>query len=182
MHRLSAALERVYAAAGVAAAGLICTICLVVTAQVALNIASRVGGPGAGLTIPSYADVAGYCLAAASFLSLAYTLRRDGHIRVTLVVDRLPATLRHALERVALLASAVLVGWMTWHLAGLVRDSIAFGDVSTGLLAIPLWVPQSAVAAGAGLLCVALVHRAVEPVPDGDAPKTVADGASEPGR
>ena len=163
MRRLSVALERVYVAAGVAAAGLICAICLVVTAQVALNVMSRVGGPGAGLTIPSYADVAGHCLAAASFLSLAYALRRDGHIRVTLVVDRLPASWRDALERVALLASAALVGWMTWHLVRLVRDSIAFGDVSTGLLAIPLWIPQSAVAAGAGLLCVALAHRAAEP-------------------
>jgi TRAP-type C4-dicarboxylate transport system permease small subunit len=43
----------------------------------------------------------------------------------------------------------------------MVLDSYAFGDVSTGMMAIPLWVPQLSMAVGAVLLEIAALEELV---------------------
>ena len=40
----------------------------------------------------------------------------------------------------------------------LVQDSIAFGEVSYGMVPVPLWIPQSAMLAGIALLTLALLE------------------------
>jgi TRAP-type C4-dicarboxylate transport system permease small subunit len=102
-------LDRLYALSGALAAAAILAICLIVTAQVTLNILARIGGPSLSYTIPSYADFAGYFLATASFMALAYTLRAGGHIRVNLVVQRLPERPRWVLELAALALGLALL-------------------------------------------------------------------------
>ena len=169
---MSRALDRLYDAAGVAAALCILFICTIVTAQVALNILARIGGPGMSYTIPSYADFAGYALAAASFLALAHTLRRGAHIRVTLVSDRLPAALRRAADLLILVLAAGIAAFATWFMVALMKESLRYGDLSPGMVAVPLWIPQVPVAAGLALLTLALLHTLAErlrgdPIPTG---------------
>jgi TRAP-type C4-dicarboxylate transport system permease small subunit len=150
-------LDRLYALSGAIAAAAIVAICLVVTAQVSLNILARIGGPSLSFTIPSYADFAGYFLATASFMALAYTLRAGGHIRVNLVLQRLPERPRWMLELAALALGALMVGYATVYAALLLAESWHYGDMSTGIVAIPLWMPQSAMLIGLLLLTVALL-------------------------
>ena len=159
---MSRALDRLYDAAGVAAALCILFICAIVTAQVGLNVLSRIGGPGLAYTIPSYADFAGYALAAASFLALAHTLRRGAHIRVTLVSDRLPPALRRAADLLVLALAAGIAAFATWFMALLIEESLRYGDLSPGMIAVPLWIPQIPVAAGLALLTLALLHTLAE--------------------
>jgi TRAP-type C4-dicarboxylate transport system permease small subunit len=159
---VSRALERVYDAAGAVAALAILCICVVVSAQIGLNILARVGGPGWSWTIPSYADFAGFALASASFLALAHTLRRGAHIRVMLLTDRLPRRMHRALEVAALALGAAVAATATWYMMGLIGESWRYGDTSSGIVAVPLWIPQAPVALGLGLLTVALVHTLVE--------------------
>lgn len=159
---MACALDRLYDAAGVAAALCILFICAVVTAQVGLNVLSRLGGPGLSFTIPGYADLAGYALAAASFLALAHTLRRGAHIRVTLLSERLPAALHRPVDLAMLSLAAGLSGYASWWLWRLVEESLRYGDLSPGMIAVPLWIPQIPVAGGLTLLTVALLHTAVE--------------------
>ena len=159
---MARALDRLYDAAGVLAALCILFICAIVCAQVALNVLSRIGGPGLSYTIPSYADFAGYALAAASFLALAHTLRRGGHIRVTLVSDRLPAPLRRPADLLVLALAAGISGFATWFLIALIAESLHYGDISPGMVAVPLWIPQLPVAAGLALLTAALVQTLAE--------------------
>jgi TRAP-type C4-dicarboxylate transport system permease small subunit len=129
-------------------------------------------------TIPSYADFAGYALAAASFLALAHTLRRGAHIRVTLLTQRMSGTGRWLAESAVLAGAALAALYATWHLVGLIGESLRYGDRSSGMISIPLWIPQIPVAFGTGLLSVALVHTLVE-VATARAP--VLPGASEGG-
>ena len=156
------ALDRLYDAAGVLAALAILFICAVVTAQVGLNILARLGGPGWSFTIPSYADFAGYALASASFLALAHTLRRGGHIRVTLLSGRLPEPLHRPVDALVLLLAAGLSGFAAWWLWALVAESLHYGDTSPGMVAVPLWLPQVPVALGLTLLTIALLHTLIE--------------------
>lgn len=155
-------LDRLYGLAGGIAATAIFAICLLVTAQVSLNILARLGGPAWSYTIPSYADFAGYLLATASFLAMAYTLRAGTHIRVNLVIQRLSPARRWALELVTLAIGAALAAYATWYGAGLVGESWHYGDKSTGIVAIPLWIPQGAMVAGLALLAVAFVDTLIE--------------------
>ncbi|MFT4794938.1 MAG: TRAP-type C4-dicarboxylate transport system permease small subunit [Paracoccaceae bacterium] len=156
------ALDLLYKAAGAIAALSILGISLLVTAQVSLNILARIGGPELSYTIPSYADFAGYFLATATFMALAYTLRAGGHIRVNLVVQVMPPRARWVFEVLALSLGTAVAGCATWFSVGLIRESIAFGDMSYGIVAIPLWMPQTSMVTGLGLLTVALLHTLAE--------------------
>ena len=158
-------LDRLYLFSGALASLLIAAICLLVCAQVALNLVTRLGVTSVNLTIPSYADFAGYFLAGASFLSLAYTLTRGGHIRVTILVDRLPIPLRRVFERVALAVAGMTSAFATWYIAALVHESYRFGDQSPGIVSISLWLPQSVVLLGMAILTIALFDHLTRPAP-----------------
>jgi TRAP-type C4-dicarboxylate transport system permease small subunit len=143
------------------AACCLCLICLLVVSQVALNLIDRLSmlitGSAIGLTIPSYADFTGFLLAAASFLSLAYTLRQGGHIRVILFLDHLPKKLRHIAEIWSLSFCLAICLYFTWFTASLTHESYVYHDLSSGMIAVPLWIPQAAMLAGLVLLSVSLL-------------------------
>ena len=156
------ALDLLYAASGLAAAGFIVLICLLVSAQVTLNLIGRVLGPAYSFTIPSYADFAGFFLAAASFLALAWTLTRGGHIRVTLLLQSMGKRPRLVSELFSLALGAILSGFTTWYMIKLSLASWHFGDLSFGIIAIPIWIPQAALSLGLAILTIAFVDLFVQ--------------------
>lgn len=155
-------LQKIYDLCGAIAGGLILCICLLISAQIILNAFGRFAPGWLPSTIPSYADFSGFMLAGATFLALAHTLRAGGHIRVNLVTTRLPPRAQTVLEGAVLLLAITLIGFATWFMTGLVLESIHYGDVSTGIVPIALWIPQSIAAFGVALLGVALIHTFVD--------------------
>ena len=143
-------LDGLYWLCGVLAALCLVAICSLVLAQVI--------GRFAGFMVLSANEMAGYLVLASTFLALAPALRHGAHIRVRLVVERLSGPLQRTCEIVALLLAIALAGYATWWVIDLVRDSIAFGEVSPGRLSIPLAIPQSAMALGLGVFVIALLH------------------------
>lgn len=164
MHRF---LNATYKAAGMFSAFLILAICLLISAQIVLNGVGRLMPGVLPSTIPSYADFAGFMLAGATFLAMAYTLRSGGHIRVNLVVQRLSPRVVLIAEFLALTVASVFVGYALYFSGALVLESLHYGDVSNGIIPVPLWLPQSAMTFGMGLLLVALLHTLVELVTTG---------------
>ncbi|OWU85649.1 C4-dicarboxylate ABC transporter permease [Oceanicola sp. 22II-s10i] len=160
-------LDFIYRLSGGIAAALIVAICLLISAQILLNVTSRLMGPGWSYTIPSYADFAGFMLAGASFLALAYTLRMGGHIRVSLVTQKLSGRVALVAEVVALAVAIGIAGFAGVYLVALVQESLHYGDTSSGIVPIPLWIPQSVVTLGMGLLVLALVDTLVETLRNG---------------
>ncbi|MEM7710944.1 MAG: TRAP transporter small permease [Pseudomonadota bacterium] len=154
-------LDELYRAAAVLAAAFIAGLCLLIVAQVLLNAGTRLGLP-LPATIPSYADFAGYMLAAGTFLALPWTLRSGGHVRVSLVTSRLPVRAQWAVELAVLALAACMIGYALWFAALLLEESHRFGDTSPGIVAIPLWIPQIAMVLGLGLLLVALLDSLIQ--------------------
>lgn len=156
-------LNSLYKLSGGAAAVFLVAICLLVMAQVALNLLDRLSaaitGEAIGLTIPSYSDFTGFFLAAASFLALAYTLRDGSHIRVSLLLQGLPARVRHFVEIWCLAVGAAMAGYFTWYTASLVHESFVYGDLSSGMVAVPIWIPQTPMAVGLAVLTIALIDE-----------------------
>ncbi len=154
-------LDALYLASGVVSAGFLVLICILVTLQVLLNLTIKIFGVEAAATIPSYAEFAGFFLAAASFLALAYTLTRDGHIRVTLVMQFLPEKIRWLAEIFALGLCAITSAYATWFMGWLTLQSLDFGDMSPGIIAVPLWIPQTSLTLGLAIFTIALADLAV---------------------
>lgn len=157
-------LDRIYLAAGWVSAFTILAIAILISAQIFLNFATRVFGLPLPSTIPSYADFSGYMLAGATFLAMPYTFRTGGHIKVSLVSARLPATAQLVAEVIALLAAAALTLFAVYYIWALVAESIHYGDVSNGTIAIPLWIPQSVMALGMSLLALAVIDSLVQTI------------------
>jgi TRAP-type C4-dicarboxylate transport system permease small subunit len=59
---------------------------------------SQVLGRLFGIVVPDAGDIAGDCMAGATFLALAHTLRSGGHIRVNLLLTHVPRRMRVVLE------------------------------------------------------------------------------------
>jgi len=141
--------DRLFAACGALAAFFLAGICVLVLAQVV--------GRLLGVAIPSADEFAGYCLSASSFLALGYALRNDSHIRVTLLIDRLPAARRRQVEILCIAGGLAMSLYLTWFTAEMVYYSVTFGDLTQGLVPIPLWLPQSGMMIGVTVLSLAFV-------------------------
>lgn len=138
--------------------GLLAGFFLVAIAVLSLiQIASRL----AGIAAHSFDEFAGYCMAASSFLGLAYTLRANEHIRMTLVLHHTHGRLRRAMELAALAASACIVGFFAWWSGDMVRTSYELNDFSQGLVPVKLWIPQSGMALGLAILLLAMLDDLV---------------------
>lgn len=155
-------LDRLYFGAAVLAGGAIAAIVLLVSAQIVLNGLGRAFPGTVPTTIPSYADFAGFMLAAATFLALAHTLRAGGHVRVTLVAGRLGRRGAVAAEAAVLVLGLLLAGLLAGYMGALALESLHYGDMSVGIVPVPLVVPQAVATAGLALLCLALLHTLCE--------------------
>lgn len=104
---------------------------------------------------------AGYCMAASGFLALAHTLKRNEHIRVTLLLNAVAPVGKKALEVWSLCAAIFLSALFCIYSIKLSYQSWDFHDISTGNDATPLWIPQIGMALGTLVLCIAFVDELV---------------------
>lgn len=162
-------LDRIYIGAAWLSAFTILAIAILISAQIFLNVATRIGGLPLPSTIPSYADFSGFMLAGATFLAMPYTFRSGGHIQVSLVTSRLPDRLRLWAEIAALAGAAFLTGFAVYYIWVLIAESIHYGDVSSGTVPVPIWIPQSAMGIGMSLLCLAVIDSLVQTIVRGEA-------------
>ena len=148
---MRAALDKLYdAAAWLAAFMMIGTLLMVVLGMLDRYVSLNFRGTDM---------YAGYCMAGAGFLALAHTLKKNEHIRVTLLIGRLTGGARRGLELWALTAAVLLAGLFAWFSLRLVWQSHQFNDMSTGNDATPLWIPQLGMAIGTVLLFMAFIDE-----------------------
>ncbi len=145
-------LDALYLTAGYLAA--------VFLAAIGVTIVAQVVGRMVGLTIDS-TEIAGFCLAASTFLGLAYTLRHGGHIRVTLLIRYASGTVRQWIELWCIGFAAAGMAYFTFWAFEFVYYSWIFRELSPGLMAVPFWIPRLGMATGLLLLTLALVDEFV---------------------
>ena len=112
-----------------------------------------------GMNVPGTDAYAGYSMAAAGFLALAHTLKRNEHIRVTLLLGRLKGRALRALQMWSLSAAVLLAALFAYYSVRLAWQSHVLNDISTGNDATPLWIPQIAMAVGTVVLLIAFVDE-----------------------
>ena len=133
-------------------------LCMVgLLAMVLTSIVSRL----VHVHVPGTDAYAGYLMAGAGFLALAHTLKRNEHIRVTLLLTALHGRARRALEIWALGAATLLAALGAFYSVRLSWQSHQFNDISTSNDATPLWIPQIAMALGNVILFIAFIDEFV---------------------
>ena len=156
-------LDRLYKTSGVVAALFLMGICVVVSLQVLSTILDNalkaMGQDALGLTIPSYGEITGFFLVAASFLALAYTLRAGGHVRVNLFISMLGTKPRRGIELFNVTFAILLAGMLTWFTAKMVYDAWRFNDLTSGALVIAEWIPKTPMVIGSAILLIALIDE-----------------------
>lgn len=111
--------------------------------------------------LPGLDAYAGYAIACSLFLALPATLQRGDHIRVTLLLDRLPSRARGVLEWLCLVGGLAIALTLAWFAVRLVWMSWTTHDISPGADATPLWIPQIGMALGCTGFALSFAHAMV---------------------
>lgn len=147
---LRVVLDALYRVAGALAALSLLGVFVIIVAQMIAR--------WSGVSLRGSTDYAGYLMAASSFLAFAAALNRGSHIRVTMIHEMIPA-LGRPLEIWALGLGCAISGYIAWYACKAVYWSWKLGDLSQGLDATPLWIPQLSMAVGAVLFAVAFLDN-----------------------
>jgi TRAP-type C4-dicarboxylate transport system permease small subunit len=114
-----------------------------------------------GINIPAGDDFISWCMAATAFLGLAHTFKHGEMIRVGLLIDRLNDNVRHVVEIAALLVGTGFIGFFALHAVIMTWQSWKFSDISQGVIAVPLWIPQLGYSSGLVILFTAFVDELI---------------------
>lgn len=144
-------LDTAYIAAAGLAGFCIAAICALMIGQSVL----REFGVRTGATN----DVVAWLCAAAAFLAMAHAFKHGDFVRVTLLIEKLPPKAQRALEITSLLIASLAIGYLTWWATAFTWESYQFHDMANGLLAIPLWIPQTSFVLGAWLFFIAVLDE-----------------------
>jgi TRAP-type C4-dicarboxylate transport system permease small subunit len=150
--RIRPVLDFVYTLGGFAAAGFL----LMLLAVIVLQMLAR----WTGHTFPGATNYAGYCMAAASFLAMAYALNHGAHIRVTLLLTKL-GRWRRLGEFWCFGVGTAAAGYFAVYAIKATYWSRKLHDISQGQDATPIWIPQMAMAIGVTILAIALADHFV---------------------
>ena len=136
--------------------GYIAAIFLILVATFILTgIASRIFG----FYIRGLAEYSGYCMAASSFLALAYTFGEKGHIRITLFLEKANKSIRRYLELWCLSIATFFSGFLFFYFVKMLMISIKFQERSEGADEILIWIPQVTVALGSTIFFICVFHQ-----------------------
>uniref|UniRef100_UPI00333FCD59 TRAP transporter small permease n=1 Tax=Castellaniella defragrans TaxID=75697 RepID=UPI00333FCD59 len=138
------------------ASGWLAGLCMIgVLLMVVLTILGRVFN----FSVHGADAYAGYTMAGAGFLALASTLKHGEHIRVTLLLSMTRGRGRRAMELAALLVAVILSGFLALYAIRLAWQSWLYQDISTGLDATPLWIPQISMILGTLIFFIAFLDE-----------------------
>ena len=120
--------------------------------MVLLTILSRL----IGFSAPGTDAYAGYAMAGAGFMALASTFKKGEHIRVTLLLGALKGSALKVMEVIALGIATLLAGFLAFYSVRLTWQSWDINDISVGIDATPMWIPQIFMALGTIIFFIAL--------------------------
>lgn len=148
---LRSACNYLYLACGVIAAVSLAGIAVVTLAQ----IIARPFGYAFEAT-----ELAGFLLASSTFLGLAYTFVNGGHVRINLIRQVASPGLMRLVEVWCCVVGMGVTGYAGWRMAIFAFQTFTYNELSPGMLALPMWVPQAGIALGLAVMCIGLVEQA----------------------
>ena len=115
-----------------------------------------------GFSSSATTEITSYMLAFGIAWGLAHALAARAHIRVDVLVNKLPIAWRQYLHALALAVLTFLALFLAWCAWTLVDESVFFNATDTSALAIPLVIPQGLWAIGISMLAMQAVLQLFE--------------------
>ncbi|WP_367849283.1 TRAP transporter small permease [Rhodoferax sp. WC2427] len=144
-------LDRLFDASGAVGAVFVALIAVLMLGQSVMRTL--------GLRTGAVNDVVSWFCAAAAFFAMAHAFKHGDFVRVTLLLEKVNAPTRRALELVSLAIGCVSTAYLAWSAVQFTYESWEFNDLAQGLLPLPMWIPQLSFAFGSVLLLVAVVDE-----------------------
>ena len=95
------------------------------------------------------------------FLALAQTQAERAHIRVEIVLSRVPARFRTILEIVTCVAGLLLFSLIVWKGWAWAAESVRLREYALGIVNVPLYPSKIALVVGCIIFCLRFVHDIV---------------------
>ncbi len=134
---------------------------LLLFALFALGLAEIILRSFFATSLPIVTEYSGYLVAMVFFLGSGWTLANGGHIRMSLVQNRLSAGGVRRLDLACSVTALALSGFMAFALGSWAFGTYERGVVSFFPSATPLWLPQALFALGPVILTLALFARII---------------------
>jgi TRAP-type C4-dicarboxylate transport system permease small subunit len=133
------------------------------------NFVNVVGRYVVGRTFISADEVQIYIMVYIAFLGAAVATWRRLHLRMDVLVHRLPRRAQAALGVVELALIVVLAAVVLYVSSGYVKQMAGL-DARSQNAGIPMWIPHSAIVIGFGLIAVLALLQFVQSFRKGDGP------------
>lgn len=146
-------LDGLYLAA--AAGGAICVLAIC-TLMLGQSVLREAGVDTGGTT-----DIVSWLCAAAAFLTMPHAFKHGDFVYVTLLLDKLSPRMRRRFDICTLLIACVAIGYLALSATRFTWESWSFHDLATGIINIPIWIPQASFVIGSWLFFVAVVDEMV---------------------
>ncbi|WP_313238351.1 TRAP transporter small permease [Sporosarcina ureae] len=104
------------------------------------------------------AELARYLLIWITWISMSYTIRKNDHIKITLLVDRLPVNVQKVVQVIVILLWSVFAIVMAIVGTQVVQTLKLMGQ-KTSTLGLPMWVVYLIIPIGGMLMLIRLVQR-----------------------
>lgn len=114
--------------------------------------------------IGTYEFTERYLMIAAVFLSMSYVMKIDGHIRLDLLIERLPKKVTNVVNSIHLLLGAAFVFAIGYQGMSMTYEVWIQNIVGTGLIPWPIWLSYIWVPIGAFLFTLRLLLEFIEPI------------------
>lgn len=114
-----------------------------------------------GSYIPGAGELVGWFCAASGFLALPATFKRGDMVRVGMLLDLLKPRVRRIVLLVNLCVASVFTAYMIWAVSIYIWDGWRSEELTQGMLAVPVWIPQISFLFGVVLLMIAIIDEIV---------------------
>jgi TRAP-type C4-dicarboxylate transport system permease small subunit len=135
---------------------------LVIVAAIAIgvlmvvNFFDIIGTKFFGMSIPGALDISEDLMVLVTLLPIAFIALERGHIRITLLEERLPSSVRYTLEIMQYFLAALITGFVTARAFAQLRTTLETMELKTGL-DLPVWPANAVVVISLGFLTLVWV-------------------------
>lgn len=142
---------------------------LALIGAVVFNFVNVVGRYIFGRTFIAADEVQIYIMVYIAFLGAAVATWRRLHLRMDVLVHRLPRGVQGALATTELILVVALAAFVLYVSSGYVKQMAGL-DARSQNAGIPMWIPHSAIVIGFGLIAVLAVLQIIQLFRKGDVP------------
>ena len=104
--------------------------------------------------LPASWEISEICMPFIVFFPFAHTLRIDGHVRVSLVKDRVPEKVRLGFDLFAQIVSFLICAILTYYSWGRFWESFKMDEEILAAIRLPWWVGKGAMPIGFGMFAI----------------------------